>query len=467
METNVDKIISELLVLLIQSKWRFVKAMGYRLAVMPRVIDTTATKTMAVDGVTLFVNPVWTLQQPRIKLLFVLLHEACHVWMLHPKRLRDVYPHLRDVVHQAADYVVNLTLEQAGSPFPVPDDALINHDFVDQNYRCLNVERVVQLLMQNQQDDDNETDDSENSGNNSGADSETTAGTDSGGDADNDSSADSADTGTEPTSADSENGDSNDSGSDDSESGQADSLDANSQSDGSNNSTPESCGELLPAPEDLDEQDHVKRNEQALQLSASGSGSMPSNMLEALHEQAMDSDTDWLTTFKDRFATAVDASDWSEEKFNQQYSMIGMIEPTLYTESVGNIAIVVDESSSMDNDALNRATEQINAIVAEWTPQRVLIIRHTTGIQDVQELTYGQEPEPREQRAHGGTYFNPVIDMLEDEAVEVACWVTDCYPCDKVQETNVPIIWLGTEYGSEYAHERYNLQGDYIAVGDI
>jgi predicted metal-dependent peptidase len=94
----------------------------------------------------------------------------------------------------------------------------------------------------------------------------------------------------------------------------------------------------------------------------------------------------------------------------------------------------------------------------------VLIIRHTTDIVDVQELTYGQQPEDREKRAHGGTYFNPVIDMIEDEMVEVCCWVTDCYPCDVVRETQVPIIWLGTEHGSEYAHKTYDLQGDYVSI---
>ena len=141
-----------------------------------------------------------------------------------------------------------------------------------------------------------------------------------------------------------------------------------------------------------------------------------------------------------------------------------MIEPTLYSESIGTIAIVADESSSMSDNMLNMATEQINAIIAEWQPQRVLIVRHTDVIEDVQELSQGVSPEDRQKRAHGGTLFNPVIDFMESESVEVCAWITDCYPCDHVQDTQVPIIWLGTEYGSDYAHQRYNLGGDFVSI---
>jgi predicted metal-dependent peptidase len=474
---KIEKTISELLVLLIQSDRRFVKAMGYRLAVMPRIFTTTVTETMAVDGVTLFINPVWSAQQTKLKLLFVLLHEACHVWMLHSKRLRNVYPHLRNIVHKAADYAVNLTLAQAGAPYPVPEDALIDYDFVDQDQKCLNVERIVELLMQQQKDESSESSNQQNTSNNSpdsgdpdSADSQDSTEPVEISTAVDDSGDDSTDSDTDAGSADSEDGNGDDSG--DGDSGNDDSngagVEPNSQDSGCNDLTPDSCGDLLPAPDDLDEKDHVKRNEQALQLAANGAGAMPANMMDELHLQAQGSDTDWLSIFRDRFATAMDASDYSFKRFSEPYAAIGMIEPTLYSEAVGSIAIVVDESSSMDNDALNKATEQIAAIIAEWTPQRVLVIRHTTDIVDVQDLTYGQEPEPREKRAHGGTYFNPVIDMLEEENVEVACWVTDCYPCDdKVRETQVPTIWLGTEYGSESAHGRYNLQGDYVAIGDM
>jgi len=449
---DVNKLIIDLLVVLIQSPYTFVKAMGFRLAAMKREITETRTKTMAVDGVTLFINPHWTSAQSKVKLLFVLLHEACHVWMLHPKRLRDIYPSQRDIVHQAADYVVNLTLEQARCPYPMPDDALINRDYVDANWKCLNVERVVQLLLQQPPEQPEQPEqpqppegadtDPGDSGQGGQPDDETDSETETGKDT----------------------GDGDESG-DESGDGDGDEQ-GTSQTNGGNGSTPESCGELLPAPDDLDEQEHVKRNEQALQLASSGAGSMPANMLEELHHQAQGSATDWLTAFKDRFATAVDASDWSEERFNQQYAAIGMIEPTLYTESVGTIAIVVDESSSMDNDQLNRATEQVAAIVSEWTPQRVLIIRHTAIIEDIQELFYGQQPEPREKRAHGGTYFRPVIEKLEDEIIDVACWVTDCMPMDSVPDASFPIIWLGTGYGAERCYNTYNLQGDFVSIDE-
>lgn len=455
---KIEKLISDLIIVLIQHPVRFVKAMGYRLAVMPRqFVGDNITQTMAVDGVTLFINPVWTSQQSKIKLLFVLLHEACHVWMLHSKRLRDAYPHQRDMVHQAADYVVNLTLEQARCPYPVPADALIDHKFVDRQGRCLNVERVMALLAQQEQKqqplvcpirEDN------------GDDQEAATGSEDGDNGDA-GGADDAQPGNESAGGDDQSAVGGDSGDD---SAEAAGNGPSDQVTGGNGATPRDCGDLLPAPEDMDESEQVKRNEQALQLSVAGSGSMPANMLEELHKQAQGSDTDWLDLFRDRFATAVDASDYTFSRINAPYAMIGMVEPVLYAEALGTVAVVIDESSSMDNDMLNMAQEQLAKVVAEWTPQRLLIIRHTSNIVDVQDLSYGQEPEPRDKRAHGGTAFNPVIDMLEDECVEVACWVTDCMPCETVKDTQVPVIWLGTDEYAEDAHKRYNLQGDYVAI---
>ena len=447
---KIEKLISDLIIILIQHPVRFVKAMGYRLAVMPRqFVGDDITQTMAVDGVTLFINPGWTAMQSKIKLLFVLLHEACHVWMLHSKRLRDAYPHQRDVVHQAADYVVNLTLEQARCPYPVPAEALIDHKFVDGQGRCLNVERVMALLAQQEQkqqggDDDRETEAGSNHGDNSDA-----------------AGAGDAQPGDESASGDDQGANGDDSGDD---SAQAAGNGTSDQVTGGNGETPDETGDLLPAPDNMDESEQIKRNEQALQLSATGSGSMPANMLAELHKQAQGSDTDWLDLFRDRFATAVDSSDYSFSRINAPYAMIGMIEPVLYAEALGTVAVVVDESSSMDNDMLNMAQEQLAKVVAEWTPQRLLVIRHTSKIVGVQDLSYGQEPEPRDKRAHGGTSFNPVIDMLEDEMVEVACWVTDCMPCETVKDTHVPIIWLGTEEDAEAAHRRYNLEGDYVGI---
>jgi predicted metal-dependent peptidase len=74
-------------------------------------------------------------------------------------------------------------------------------------------------------------------------------------------------------------------------------------------------------------------------------------------------------------------------------------------------------------------------------------------------------PTPRKKRAHGGTYFNPVYDLLESEGVEVAIWITDCMPCDRaINNRQIETIWLGTETDSEFYWNREIGFGEYIRV---
>ena len=144
---NIEKYISALLVLLIRSEVCWVRAFGFRLSACKRVF-TTEVQTQAVDGVTWFINPEWTLANSKFKNLFVMVHEAKHLFSRHPERLRDCLPQQAELVHKAADYAVNLGLEQAGCPWQMPDDGLINRDFVDDDGKALNVERILALLMQ-------------------------------------------------------------------------------------------------------------------------------------------------------------------------------------------------------------------------------------------------------------------------------------------------------------------------------
>ena len=147
----IERYISELLIILQSSKIEFVSACGFRLSVMKRVF-TTEVETMAVDGVTFFINPTWPLQRSKLANLFTLLHEAMHVWFRHPERLRDSRKLYGDLVHQAADYAINLHLVQNGSPYEMPHDGLIDHSFVASDGRALSTELILDKLIQQQQE---------------------------------------------------------------------------------------------------------------------------------------------------------------------------------------------------------------------------------------------------------------------------------------------------------------------------
>jgi predicted metal-dependent peptidase len=140
-----------------------------------------------------------------------------------------------------------------------------------------------------------------------------------------------------------------------------------------------------------------------------------------------------------------------------------MIEPTLYSEGIGKVAIVGDESGSMSDDELNMVTEQTAAILQEWQPDSVEIIRHDSEIVYTESLAAGQQPTPRTKRSYGGTDFQPVLDYCQENDGEVIVWVTDCYPCDDPEDNGIPTIFLGTSYGSENYHAS-ELWGEFIDI---
>ena len=196
---------------------------------------------------------------------------------------------------------------------------------------------------------------------------------------------------------------------------------------------------------------------------AAGSGSLPEWLQDALSETAEHSETSWLQRIHDKFATAFSERDFSYERFSEPYAVIGMIEPTLYSEGIGKVAIVGDESGSMSDDELNMVASQTAALLQEWQPQEVVIIRHDSKIVYTEHLQAGEEPTPRTKRARGGTDFQPVLDYCEEHNVEVIVWVTDCYPCDTPVDNGIPAIFLGTASDSEHWH-RNKLWGDFIDI---
>jgi predicted metal-dependent peptidase len=444
----IERYISELLIILQSSKIQLVSACGYRLSVMKRVF-TTDVETMAVDGVTFFVNPTWALGRSKIANLFTLLHEALHVWFRHPERLRDTRKLYGELVHMAADYAVNLHLEQSNCPYPMPDDGLIDRSFVSADGRALSTELILDRLIKQQQQEQQrlrveqqeqqqEQEQQEANGQNTG---------DSG-------EADTAETGEHTGEAGSSDGDGD--ADDNSESASGDS------GQGAGDNTPTSCGELLPAPVDLSPHEVAEQHIAAATLAKSaGDGTLPDWLQNLVNEAAQNSETDWLQKLHDKFATVAAARDYSFERFNNAYAVVGMIEPTLYSEGIGKVAIVGDESGSMSDDELNMVAEQTAAILQEWQPDSVEIIRHDSEIVYTESLAAGEQPTPRTKRSYGGTNFQPVLDYCAEQQVEIIVWVTDCMACDRPKDNGIPTIFLGTGGNAEYWHER-ELWGEFI-----
>ena len=421
--------------------------------------------TLAVDGKTLFVNTQYFLSKSDPELYFILLHEAFHCASRHPWRLRDAMPQHKELVHKAADYAVNLALVQDSQPFQMVEGGLINQDYCTPDGRALNYERILPLLAQQaaeqpreQEQAEEEQDHADNSDDNAES-----AESDTHGDTDSDSYDDDASTEPETGSGGTESAD----GCDDNESscqgsGSNDELESDSED------TVHADGELLPAPDDATEEQAVDDLLKAAAVAKAAGCETSPLVSELVHSATNRSKTDWLTALREKFRTAVDKSDYSFKRFNNRYAQFGLIAPKLHTNGIGRVAIIGDESGSMSDDQIQQIAEQTNALIQEWNPAEILVIRHDSEIVFTERLMRGETPTLRTKRTFGGTSFQPVIDLCEREQVDVAVWVTDCFPCDKPKEPVFPTVFVNVDACGEYGYNRLLGWGDFVdAFGQV
>lgn len=111
---------------------------------------STEIPTMMVNGVELVLNPKWFLDQAPDTRITALVHEAWHVALNHMARGRGInYDHTR--FNKAADYVINLLLEQQGFHVPRGDSGWL----IDDKYADMATEEVYEILPIEPPKDDN------------------------------------------------------------------------------------------------------------------------------------------------------------------------------------------------------------------------------------------------------------------------------------------------------------------------
>ena len=449
-----SKRLDKLIALLCTHQSATVRFFGVNAACMTRIVSYDFP-TMATDGKTLYVNPDFLLKRSDSANCFTLIHEAFHKVAKHNIRLRDCAPGQKDLVHHAADYAINLALElDSNQPFAMPDDGLINRDFVDGSGMALNAERIIPLIMQQQaEQQQDESGDSDGNGDSNSQQSGSNA-ADSDDDGQQDSTA-AADSGTSSTD-DSEQ----DTGSDTGNSGQDSGLGTGSDDYDQQDTTPDSTGDLLPAPDDFDEAESMLDTAKAEVIA--GAGNLPGYLKEIIKDSLTTASRDWMSEVHQELAKTFDRSDYSLRKPNMRYRQFGIIAPSLRAPAVNKIAIVRDTSGSMSNEELTLASAQIKNIVDTWSPLETIIIDHDSRITQVETLTVGMQPMNVDALGRGGTNFQPVMDYLEPLGVDAVLWITDCMPLDKPTEPTFPVIYLAVEKSNRWYYDRYLNHGRYI-----
>ena len=251
-------------------------------------------------------------------------------------------------------------------------------------------------------------------------------------------------------------GDDDSGGSGDSDPKDGDSQDADSGADASPSCDPAGSGEVMdapagagqggtaPSPADVaaEEQAWDEAMHQAASL-AKAQGKLP-GAVEQTVRGAHASTVDWRTLLR-RYMTDAVKRDYSWSMPNSRFIDSGLYLPSIHSEGIDAIAVIVDTSGSLPAETLAEFWAELREIAAEIRPGRVVVLQVDAAVQDAAEYAPDELPEEIAVRGRGGTDFRPGFEWLDEQGIQpgVCLYFTDM-ECSRYPETepSFPTVWV-------------------------
>ena len=207
---------------------------------------------------------------------------------------------------------------------------------------------------------------------------------------------------------------------DDGDSQPQDGSGADDASDTSASCDPSGTGEVMDAPATGDdaeagtgdtpvdvndeEQAWDEAMHQALNL-AKAQGKAPGAVEETIRD-AHRSTLDWRSLLR-RFMTDAGARDYSWSLPNRRFIDSGLYLPSMRSEGMGTLAVIIDTSGSVDTDALAAFWSEVREVASEIEPERVIVLQVDAAVQDESDYAPGELPERIVVKGRHGTDFRP------------------------------------------------------------
>lgn len=216
---------------------------------------------------------------------------------------------------------------------------------------------------------------------------------------------------------------------------------------------------ILPPDDDSESQDEIQPGESSADMqadahdwqiaagqaaqAAAARGKLP-GALERFITEMNQPKVDWRAALW-RFANQVSNGDYSWMRPQRRFLSMGLVLPGLYSEAVGTMVAVSDDSGSVSGDILNALASEIEGIAQALTPERLIHISCDSRINHVGEFGRG-DPFKMVSKGGGGTDFRPPFHYLEEQDITPACMVylTDGYGPFPDAPPPYPVLWCMT-----------------------
>jgi predicted metal-dependent peptidase len=236
---------------------------------------------------------------------------------------------------------------------------------------------------------------------------------------------------------------------------QDDNPDPNGQGNGQGNtagqgpSVPDPLGEVRDAPTGPDsdgepaptEQEWKQRAASALQQ-AKMQGTLPAGLARQV-SQALRPKLD-VRSLLLRFFSERSTGDYSWTRPNSRYLSQGLYLPALESKALGEIAIMVDTSGSVDEVSLSYARSIVESVIDECNPAAVTVYYFDSEIASIDRFERGDSLTWKPQGG-GGTSFIPALEAIEldGQAVCAVC-ISDLDGTFPDIPPSIPVLWLST-----------------------
>ena len=227
----------------------------------------------------------------------------------------------------------------------------------------------------------------------------------------------------------------------------------------------DSTGEIPESPLDTpaEEQAWDEAMHQAASL-ARVQGKAPGAVEETIR-QAHRSILDWRPLLR-RYMTDAARRDYSWSVPNRRFIDSGLYLPSMHSEGMDAIAIIIDTSASLPGETLALFWAEVREIAAELQPDSIYVLQIDAVLQDAAQYPAGELPGSITIKGRGGTDFRPGFAWLHEHRVHPNCclYLTDM-ECDSYPEAARPYPVAWCVWGSPHSDRYREPWGERIDIG--
>ena len=180
---------------------------------------------------------------------------------------------------------------------------------------------------------------------------------------------------------------------------------------------------------------------------ARGAGQLPGSV-QRIIKQLTETKVDF-TQLLAQFVQKTCQDDYCMARPNRRYISQGIYLPSLRSDQLPEIVILIDDSGSMDERQLALAMAATDGAIAQVRPQRVHVYCCDSHVHWQCVLEQGEPVRWDITGGGGGTAFQPAFDAMMADGVQPACVLYftdgDGYDRGSVTDPGVPVLWMLTD----------------------